>query len=78
MEKNIPAGLEAVQVPYAYRRFLRTTNIVQQLVKDVKRRIRVAMVFPNEKSLLRLVSTILVEVDEQLQQGKRYLPMEAE
>jgi putative transposase len=78
MEKNIPEGLEVFQVPYAYQRFLRTTNMVERQMKEIKRRTRVAMVFPNEKSLLRLVSAILMEVDEQWQQGKRYLPVESE
>ena len=78
MEKNIPEGLEVFQVPYAYQRFLRTTNMVERQMKEIKRRTRVAMVFPNEKSLLRLVSAILMEVDEQWQQGKRYLPTESE
>ena len=78
MEKNIPEGLEVFQVPYTYQRFLRTTNMVERQMKEIKRRTRVAMVFPNEKSLLRLVSAILMEVDEQWQQGKRYLPVESE
>jgi len=78
MEKNIPEGLEVFQVPYAYQRFLRTNNMVERQMKEIKRRTRVAMVFPNEKSLLRLVSAILMEVDEQWQQGKRYLPVESE
>ncbi len=78
MEKNISEGLEVFQVPYSYQRFLRTTNMVERQMKEIKRRTRVAIVFPNEKSLLRLVSAILMEVDEQWQQGKRYLPAESE
>jgi transposase-like protein len=52
--------------------------MVERQMKEIKRRTRVAMVFPNEKSLLRLVSAILMEVDEQWQQGKRYLTVEYE
>ncbi|MBT3177823.1 MAG: IS256 family transposase, partial [Desulfobacula sp.] len=40
-----------------------------------KRRTRVATLFPNEASLLRLVSAILVETSEEWETGKRYLPM---
>jgi putative transposase len=78
MEKKIPEGLEVFQVRYAYQRFLRTINMVERQMKETKRRTRVAMVFPNEKSLLRLVSAILMEVAEQWQQGKRCLPVESE
>jgi len=52
--------------------------MVERQMKEIKRRTWVAMVFPNEKSLLRLVSAILMEVDEQWQQGKWYLPRESE
>lgn len=38
MEKNIPEGLEVFQVPYAYQRFLRTTNMVERQMKEIKRR----------------------------------------
>jgi len=77
MEKNIHEGLEVFQVPYAYQRFLRTTNMVGRQMKEIKQRTWVAIV-PNEKSLLRLFSAILMEVDKQWQQGKRYLPRESE
>jgi len=40
MEKNIPEGLEVFQVPYAYQRFLRTTNMVERQMKEIKRRTR--------------------------------------
>jgi putative transposase len=65
MEKNIHEELEEFQVPYAYQRFLPTTKMVERQMKEIKRRTLWAMVFPNEKSLLRLVSAILIEVDEQ-------------
>ena len=48
MEKNIPEGLEVYQVPISCRRFLRTTKMVERQMKEIKRRTRVAMVFPNE------------------------------
>lgn len=47
-------------------------------MKEIEWRIREAMVFPNDKTLLRLVSAVLIEVDEQWQQGKRKLPLESE
>jgi len=49
--------------------------MIERLNKEIKRRTRVATLFPNEASLLRLVSSILVETSEEWESGKRYLPM---
>lgn len=76
MEANIPEGLTVFGIPAAHRKRLRTTNAVERLNKEIARRTRVATLFPNEASLLRLASAVLVEMDEEWQTGKRYLNME--
>jgi len=76
MEANIPEGLTVFSLPENQRKKLRSTNMVERLNKEIKRRTRVATLFPNEASLLRLVSSILVEISEEWETGKRYLPME--
>ncbi len=58
------------------RRRLRTTNLLERLNKEIKRRTRVATLFPNEASLLRLVSAILMETSEDWETGKIYLTVE--
>ena len=60
----------------AHQRRLRTTNLIEWLNKEVLRRTRVAMLFPNEASLLRLVSAVLVEITQDWETGRRYLPQE--
>ena len=75
MESNIPEGLTVFSLPENQRRKLRSTNMVERLNKEIKRRTRVATLFPNESSLLRLVSAILVETSEEWETGKRYLSM---
>jgi transposase-like protein len=50
--------------------------MLERLNKEIKRRTRVATLFPNEASLLRLVSAILVEITEEWETGKVYLNME--
>jgi transposase-like protein len=62
-------------LPENQRKKLRSTNMVERLNKEIKRRTRVATLFPNESSLLRLVSAILVETSEEWETGKRYLPI---
>jgi putative transposase len=46
--------------------------------KEIKRRTRVATLVPNESSILRLVSAILMEISEEWETGKRYLKMDTE
>ncbi len=76
MEQNIPEGLTVLTRPEAHRKRLRTSNMIERLNKEILRRTRVATLFPNEASLLRLVSAVLAEVDEEWQTGKNYLNIE--
>jgi len=57
---------------------MRTTNPLERLHEELKRRTRVARLFPNEASLLRLVSAIEMEISEDWIAGKRYLNMKTE
>ena len=73
MEQNVPEGLTVFTRPETHRKRLRTSNMIERLNKEILRRTRVATLFPNEASLLRLVSAVLAEVDEEWQTGKSYL-----
>ncbi len=73
METNIPEGFTVFFLPENQRKKLRSTNMVERLNREIKRRTRVATLFPNEASLLRLVSAILSETSEEWETGKRYL-----
>ncbi len=76
MERNIPEGLTVFSLPENHRLKVRSTNMVERLNREIKRRTSVASLFPNEDSLLRLVSSILIEISEEWETGKRYLKME--
>ncbi len=78
METAIPEGLTVLQIPVAHRRRMRTVNMLERLNREIKRRTRVATLFPNELSLLRLVSAVLAEVSEEWETGRKYLNMEQE
>jgi len=78
MERSVPEGLTVFTRPTAHRRRLRTSSMLERLNKEIKRRTRVATLFPNEASLLRLVSAVLAEVDEEWQTGKCYLNTETD
>jgi transposase-like protein len=76
MEDNIPQGLTAFSLPVAHQKRLRTSNALERVNEEVKRRTRVARLFPNEDSLLRLVSAILREFSDDWESGKIYLNMQ--
>ena len=78
MEDAVPEGLSVFALPSSHRRKLRTTNMLERLNKEIKRRTRVATLFPNEASLLRLTSAVLIETSEEWETGKRYLKLETD
>ncbi len=63
--ENVPEGMGVFALPAAHRRYLRTTNMLERVHKELKRRTRVATTFPNEPSLLRLASAVLMEISEE-------------
>jgi transposase-like protein len=73
MEQNVPESLTVLRLPAAHRKRLRTTNMLERLNRELKRRTRVASLFPNSESLLRLVTAILIETSEEWETGKRYV-----
>lgn len=75
MEVNLPEGLTVMQFPEAHRKRLRTSNIAERINKEIRRRTRVASIFPNVASCLRLVAAVIMEIDEEWQQGNKYLKM---
>jgi transposase-like protein len=73
-EEALPQGFTVFSLPATHRRRLRTTNLVERLNEEIKRRTRVARLFPNEASCLRLVSAVLMEIAEDWQTAdKRYV-----
>ena len=76
MEENILEGLMVFAFPEAHRRLLRTTNGLERLNQEVRRRTRVARLFPNEGSCLRLVTAVVMEISEEWETGKTYLTFE--
>lgn len=76
LEENVPEALTVLGCPPPHRRRLRTTNSLERLNKEIKRRTRVATLFPNEASLLRLVSAVLSEISDEWETQRTYLTME--
>jgi putative transposase len=76
LEKSIPEGLTVFAFPKAHQRKIRTTNGLERVNREVKRRTQVVSIFPNDPACLRLTSAILMEIDEDWQTGRIYLHFE--
>ncbi len=62
-EENLPEGFAVFGYRPSHRTRLRTTNGLERINRELKRRTRVASIFPNPASCLRLVSALLAECD---------------
>lgn len=72
MEENLAEGFTVFDFPPEHRRMIRTTNSLERINKEIRRRTKVVGVFPNEASCLRLISALLMETSEEWQIGKHY------
>jgi len=72
LEDNLSEGFTVFDFPLEHRRSIRTTNSLERINREIRRRTRVVGVFPNEASCLRLVSALLMEICEEWQIGKHY------
>jgi len=72
-QENLAEGFAVFGLPPEHRVRMRTTNGLERLNKEIKRRTRVATLFPSSASCLRLVSAILAEQDEEWMSSKIYL-----
>jgi putative transposase len=76
LEEHIEECLSCLAFPESHRRRIRTTNGLERLNQEIKRRTRVVRIFPNREACLRLVSALAVEQSEEWLTGRRYLDME--
>src|SRR5579883_30223 len=76
MAESVPESLTVFSFSPAQRRRLRTSNMLERLSQEIKRRRRLATLFPSEASLLRLVSAVLMEVSEEWETEKIYMRVE--
>ncbi|MCB0097678.1 MAG: IS256 family transposase [Caldilineaceae bacterium] len=75
MEATLPEGLTVFDFPESHRRLIRTTNGLERLNREIKRRTRIVGIFPNENACLRLVTAIVMEFSDEWETGKAYISL---
>jgi putative transposase len=73
LESDLPEGFTVFGFPSCHWRRLRTVNALERANRELERRTRVVSIFPSESSCLRLISALLMEIDEAWQTGRIYL-----
>ena len=76
LENHLDETLSFYDYPEHHQRKIRTTNLIESLNSQIKRRTRVVNIFPNVKSCIRYVSCLLKEIDEEWQTGRSYMRIE--
>jgi len=76
MEENVPEGFSVMKFPVCSRKRLHTSNLVERMNKEVKRRTRVVSVFPNVESAYRLVAALCMEISQDWEGGRIYLKLQ--
>jgi len=74
-ETALAEGFTVFAFPEAHRRRLRTSNLCERVNKEIARRTRVATLFPNEASCLRLASAVAMEISEEWVTDRVYLDL---
>jgi transposase-like protein len=76
VEENIEETLTFYRLPRQHHKHLKSTNMLERLNEEIKRRTHVVRIFPNAESCLRLVRALAVETHENWLEAHRYLNME--
>ncbi len=76
VEENIGETFSFYRLPLQHHKHLKSTNMLERFNEEIKRRTRVARIFPNEASCLRLIRALAVETHEGWLEASRYLNMD--
>ena len=70
LDDGFESSMTVMLLPVGLRRYYRTSNHIERLNKELKRRSRVIGVFPNEDSVLRLMGSVLIELHDAMLAGR--------
>lgn len=75
LEEGFYDATAVLTLPAKYRKRLRTTNMLERFIQEIRRREKVIRIFPNMESAYRLVGALCTETHEEWSTGRRYLDM---
>lgn len=75
LEGGLEEATAVLALPGKYRRRLRTTNMIERLIEELRRREKVIRIFPNMGSAWRLIGALLSEYHDEWSTGRKYLDM---
>ena len=76
LEENIEDCLAILELPPGHRKRLRTTNAVERMNEEIRRRTIPIRIFPNRNSALRMLTALWQDIHENWMTGRKYLDME--
>ncbi|MBB3594903.1 transposase-like protein [Rhizobium sp. BK529] len=76
VEETIEQTLTIFRLPRTYHKHLKSTNMLERLNEEIRRRTDVVLIFPNAESCLRLVRALAVETHENWMEANRYINMD--
>jgi len=76
LEEAFDDVTSVIGLPRKYRRRLRTTNMLERTIEEIRRRERVIRIFPNEASIFRMIGALMAEQHEAWATGRLYLNMD--
>jgi putative transposase len=76
VEESVEETLTFYRLPLAHHKHMKSTNMLERLNQEIKRRTHVVRIFPNEESCLRLVRALAIEAHEAWLEDTRYLNMD--
>ena len=75
IDRDVAHCLTCFDFPQKHRKRIRTTNLLERLNREIKRRADVVQIFPNEQACQRLVGALCMEWSDEWISGRRYLDM---
>jgi len=76
VEENIEETFTFYRLPQPHHKHLKSTNMLERLNEEIKRRTWMVRIFPNTESCLRLVRALAVEIHENWTEAIRFLNMD--
>jgi len=75
LESGFEDAIQFHSQPVGHHIKIRTTNLIERLNREVRRREKVIQIFPNDQSAIRLIGAVLMDIEEEWRKGKLYLNM---